>query len=294
MTSWYARNLKACATVWSTLIVSGQEEAEEEWETSRTFTADAEQMCQDPWQAAAMMNMEYFTLLEVFFEAFHLEQERTGTDHIKRSVSTTVEANTSRVLHLTDTHLYSSVGCAISMMSPKLTWGKTLELTTSSSSAWRRSSITITRRLSNENGLFEVRCKLLAYHFPRNPSCATQVCTTCWSSSCVNWKYKVAQVVSGNGHYLIFCLCTNYILIKLSHSLIGKVRSLSWEWRSRQTSNQVAFWQLQSCWLTVCTSPNRLRLYSFYDKTWNTWHMFMHCDDVYVSVRLNVVLSRCG
>lgn len=30
MTSWYARNLKACATVWSTLIVSGQEEEEEE------------------------------------------------------------------------------------------------------------------------------------------------------------------------------------------------------------------------------------------------------------------------
>lgn len=26
MTSWYARNLKACATVWSTLIVSGQEQ----------------------------------------------------------------------------------------------------------------------------------------------------------------------------------------------------------------------------------------------------------------------------
>lgn len=108
--------------------------------------------------------------------------------------------------------------------------------------------------------------QLLAYHFPRNLSCATQVCTTCWSSSRVNWKYKVVQVVPGNGHYLIFCLCTNDIILKLSHSLIGKVRSLSWEWRSRQTSNQVAFWQLQSCWLIIWTSPNRLRLYSFHDR----------------------------
>lgn len=29
MTSWYARNLKACATVWSTLIVSGREEEQQ-------------------------------------------------------------------------------------------------------------------------------------------------------------------------------------------------------------------------------------------------------------------------
>lgn len=43
----------------------------------------------DRQRATAMMNMEYFTLLEVFFEAFHLKQERTGTDHIKRSVSKT-------------------------------------------------------------------------------------------------------------------------------------------------------------------------------------------------------------